>query len=97
MNPFTGEIISKLEFDDNEAAYSFCFCSFGTHESYLAVGVASNVQFKDKSESHCGINLYLLGEDASLELVYKVGLPIVVIRHLWKVSQWPWHPFKVDC
>ncbi|GAO45938.1 hypothetical protein SAICODRAFT_6225 [Saitoella complicata NRRL Y-17804] len=74
LDPAAGQVLSKIELEDNEAAFSVCTAVFKnqSEEPYLIVGAGKDLQLAPRSLT-CGyIHVYRFKNDGrELELVHK--------------------------
>ena len=74
LNPFSGETLSMIEFDHNEAAVSMALCVFATNpaESVLVVGTVKDLILSKKSFSKAYIKTFRFVDGNQIELSQQV-------------------------
>ncbi|KAL2923338.1 hypothetical protein RDABS01_014829 [Bienertia sinuspersici] len=84
LDPRTGETMSCLELEDNEAALSICIVNFNDKDygTLLAVGTAKSLQFLPKRSFDAAyIHIYRFVDGGKLELLHKTqvdGVPLAL-------------------
>ncbi|EMR11005.1 hypothetical protein PNEG_00606 [Pneumocystis murina B123] len=85
LDPLARKVLSKIEFDDNEAAFSIATVAFKNQndEIFLVIGTGKNVILSPKSFSSAYINIYrFVDEGKSIELVHKTevdNIPLALL------------------
>eukprot|EP00656_Telonema_subtile_P000860 TRINITY_DN1040_c0_g3_i1.p1 TRINITY_DN1040_c0_g3~~TRINITY_DN1040_c0_g3_i1.p1 ORF type:complete len:1192 (-),score=391.23 TRINITY_DN1040_c0_g3_i1:125-3700(-) len=75
MEGVNGDTLDKLEFDDNEAAFSLCTCTFtNTGQEYLIVGTAKDMTLYPRTITAGFLYTYLVVNGGrNLQLVHKTA------------------------
>ncbi|CAB5324541.1 unnamed protein product [Rhizophagus irregularis] len=74
INPFLGDTTSKIEFEENEAAFSITMVNFHSHnnELFLVVGTAKDANLAPRTCSSGYLYVYQFNEDGNdLNLLHK--------------------------
>eukprot|EP01083_Nonionella_stella_P209962 760584_1 len=90
IDPRNGSNLHILELEDNEAAFSMCFCIFSSlpQEIFLIVGTAVNYKLYPKQTDKCFICVYKFIKHKRIELVHKTevhDIPLALAAYKGKL------------